>query len=66
MDTIFARVAERGEVRPEGITWRMKTLPFDLLRQEFMMTFSPVPDRVLEEIVNTLFLPLVQPRGEER
>ena len=41
----------------------MKSLPFDLLKQEFFMTFRPVADEVIEEIVDTLFLPLVLAPG---
>jgi AcrR family transcriptional regulator len=62
LDVIFARALERGEVDPARLTDRIKSLPFDLLRQEFLMTFSPVTDDALVEIVDTLFLPLVQPR----
>ncbi len=60
LDVIFSRAAERGEIDPGRVTARMRALPFDLLRQEFMMTFSPVTDDVLVEIVDTLFLPLVR------
>ncbi len=34
--------------------------PFDLLRQEILATLAPVPDDVVEEIVDTIFLPLVR------
>jgi hypothetical protein len=50
---------ERGEIKPERLTERIKSLPFDLLRHEFLTTFAPAPDHVLEEIVDTIFLPLV-------
>lgn len=60
VDTIYERAAARGEVRAERLTERVKTLPFDLLRHEFLTTFAAVPDHVLEEIVDTLFLPLVR------
>ncbi|MGR6918637.1 TetR/AcrR family transcriptional regulator [[Actinomadura] parvosata] len=59
-DVIFQRAAERGEIRPERLTERIKALPFDLLRHEILVTFAPVPDDVLEEIVDTVFLPLVR------
>ena len=61
LGVIFARASARGDIAPERVTERMKSLPFDLLRQEFMTTFRPVPDEVLVEIVDTIFLPLVQP-----
>ncbi|GAA4961512.1 TetR/AcrR family transcriptional regulator [Yinghuangia aomiensis] len=58
LDEVFTRAAHRGEVDPERVTPRMRRLPFDLLRQEFLMTFEPVPEEVLVEIVDILFLPL--------
>ncbi len=57
LDVLFARAADRGEVDPEVLTARVKSLRFDLLRHEILTTFAPVPDPVLEEIVDTLFLP---------
>jgi AcrR family transcriptional regulator len=60
-DVIFQRAVDRGEIRPEHLSDRIKSLPFDLLRHEILVTFAPVPDRVLEEIVDTIFLPLVRP-----
>ena len=59
VDVLFDRAVERGEANPELLTERIKSLPFDLLRHEFLTTFAPVPDHVLEEIVDTIFLPLV-------
>ncbi|MFF2324482.1 MULTISPECIES: TetR-like C-terminal domain-containing protein [unclassified Streptomyces] len=57
--TIFDRAAERGEIDPEHVTDRMMSLPFDLLRHELLTTNTPASDATLEEIVDTLFLPLV-------
>ena len=62
LETIYQRAAERGEVETAYLTERMKTLPFDLLRAELLTTLRPVPQPVIEEIVDTLFLPLVQVR----
>ncbi|MFD5468067.1 TetR/AcrR family transcriptional regulator [Kitasatospora sp. NPDC127059] len=59
LDTLYARAAARGEVDPDRLTARLKSLPFDLLRHEILATYAPVPDAVLEEIVDTLFLPLL-------
>ena len=57
----FAEVpAKAPEIKPEHLTERIKTLPFVLLRHEILSTFAPVPDHVLEEIVDTIFLPLVR------
>jgi AcrR family transcriptional regulator len=59
LDVLYTRAIDRGEIPPERLTDRMKSLPFDLLRHEFLMTLAPVPDDTLEEIVDTIFLPLV-------
>jgi AcrR family transcriptional regulator len=59
-DVIFDRAAGRGEIKPEHLTDRIKSLPFDLLRHEILVTFAPTPDHVLQEIVDTIFLPLVR------
>ncbi len=60
LDALFDRAADRGEINPEHLTDRIKTLPFDLLRHEFLTTFAPAPDHVLEEIIDTIVLPLVR------
>ncbi|POM22576.1 Bacterial regulatory protein, tetR family [Actinomadura rubteroloni] len=60
LDVLFGRAAERGEIAPGRLTDRVRSLPFDLLRHEILTTFAPVPDHVLEEIVDTVFLPLVR------
>ncbi|WP_037857668.1 TetR/AcrR family transcriptional regulator [Streptomyces sp. NRRL S-340] len=60
LDTLFERAAARGEIKPGPLSERVKTLPFVLLRHEILSTFAPVPDHVLEEIVDTIFLPLVR------
>jgi AcrR family transcriptional regulator len=60
LDVLFDRAIDRGEIKSELLTDRIKSLPFDLLRHEFLTTFAPVPDHVLEEIVDTIFLPLVR------
>ncbi|MCP2342152.1 TetR/AcrR family transcriptional regulator [Actinomadura rupiterrae] len=60
LDALYARAVDRGEIRPERLTERIKTLPFDLLRHEILTTFAPAPDHVLEEIVDTIVLPLMR------
>ena len=62
IDMAFDRAIARGEVDGERLTERMKNLPFDLLRNEFVTTLSPAPDATLEEIVDTLLLPLTTER----
>jgi hypothetical protein len=53
------RAVERGEVDPARLTPRIIDLPFDLFRNEWMMTLKPVPDHVLRQIVDDIFIPLV-------
>lgn len=61
LDTVLERAVRRGEIDPEKLTPRVAQLPFDLLRHELLMTYKPVPDEVLESIVDEVFLPLVRP-----
>ena len=41
-DVIFDRAVEGGEIKPEHLNERIKSLPFDLLRHEILVTFAPV------------------------
>jgi hypothetical protein len=41
------------------------SLPFDLWRNEVMLTLKPVPDHVLRQIVDDIFIPLVAWRDEQ-
>jgi AcrR family transcriptional regulator len=59
-DEMMERAIERGELDPAKLTPRIAALPFDLLRAEVLMTLRPVPPEVIEEIVDTIFLPLVR------
>ena len=58
------RAVGRGEIDPARLTPRIASLPFDLWRHEVMMTLRPVPDHVLRQIVDDIFVPLVARRGE--
>jgi AcrR family transcriptional regulator len=62
-DVFYERAVARGEIGPAPLGERVKTLPFDLLRHEILVTFATVPDPVLVEIVDTIFLPLVRGAG---
>jgi AcrR family transcriptional regulator len=61
-DVVLDRAVARGEVDPERLTPRIRDLPFALYRHEVLMSLRPVPREVMEEIVDTIFLPLVAPR----
>jgi hypothetical protein len=60
MAVILQRARGRGEVSANRISSRIARLPFDLFRHELIVTQEVVPDSVLEEIVDHIFLPLVQ------
>jgi AcrR family transcriptional regulator len=59
VEQVVNRAVERGEIDPDRLTPRIIALPFDLFRNEMMMTLKPVPDHVLRQIVDDIFLPLV-------
>ena len=58
MAAVLDHAAARGEVR-EDISPRVARLPIDLLRYELIFAHQPPSHRVLEEIVDEIFLPLV-------
>jgi len=57
---LLERAVARGEVHPALVTDRIAAVPYALLQQEFFMTLKPVPNAVIEDIVDTIFLPLVR------
>ena len=59
VEQIVNRAVERGEIDAARLTPRIIDLPFDLFRHEMMMTLKPVPDHVLRQIVDDIFIPLV-------
>ncbi|GGC79904.1 TetR family transcriptional regulator [Tersicoccus solisilvae] len=61
MDTLVARAVARGEVDPARLSPRVVGVPFDLFRQELLMTLKPIPDEVILSIVDEVFVPLVRP-----
>ena len=63
MMTILERAAERGEVQPNSIPERIATLPVDLLRHELLVTRAPASQEAALQIVDDIFLPLVQLYG---
>jgi AcrR family transcriptional regulator len=60
MTTILQRAAARGEVDPAAISPRVASLPVDLLRHELLVTRQAVPQPVIIEIVDGIFLPLLR------
>jgi AcrR family transcriptional regulator len=62
--TLLSRAVARGEAPPEAVHPRVASLPMTLLRGEYALRGIPaVPDTVLTEIVDELFLPLVRGRA---
>ena len=59
VEQVVKRAVKRGEIDPARLTPRIIALPFDLFRNEMMMTLKPVPDHVLRQIVDDIFIPLV-------
>jgi hypothetical protein len=60
LDEAIERAVARGELEPGQVSERVARVPVDLFRYELMMTLKPVSDRVIEEIVDDVFLPLVR------
>lgn len=56
---LLDRAIARGEFHPPRVTDRIAAVPYALLHQEFFMALRPVPNTVIEEIVDTIFLPLL-------
>lgn len=58
-EMIMNRALERGEIAELPHSSRIMNLPFDLLRHDIHMTFSPISDESIIEIVDMLWLPLL-------
>jgi AcrR family transcriptional regulator len=57
-DAIFRRAHERGELDLDRIPPAVLAMPFDLVRQDLLMTLKPIPEERILSIVDDLFLPL--------
>jgi AcrR family transcriptional regulator len=62
MAAIIDRAVERGEIDPARLTPHIASLPVDLVRHDLIMNNAPVPEETLIEIVDRIFLPLVERR----
>jgi len=56
---IYRRAQERGEIDLDRIPQIVLTMPFDLMRHDLLMTYKPISNERILEIVDDLFLPLV-------
>ncbi|GIE88657.1 hypothetical protein Are01nite_51370 [Actinoplanes regularis] len=64
-ETLLDRAVQRGEVDPAVVSPRLASLPFDLFRHEILTTLQPVPDAVVEEILDQIALPLLRRSSTE-
>lgn len=60
LEKVLNRGVQRGELDRDRITPRTMALPLDLLRYEVIMTRKAASKKSIEEIVDTIFLPLVE------
>ena len=66
MMAILQRAAERGEAQLDTIPPRVATLPVDLMRHELLVTRAPASQEAVLQIVDGMFLPLVELYGRGR
>jgi AcrR family transcriptional regulator len=60
VEIALQRAVARNEIGAGDIPARVVALPFELYRHEAVMTLARVPDEVLAEIVDQVWLPLVR------
>lgn len=59
--TILGRAVDRGEARPEALHPRVATVAVNLLRTEYALSgVAEIPDEVIVDIVDRVYLPLVR------
>ncbi|MGU3293162.1 TetR/AcrR family transcriptional regulator [Williamsia sp. M5A3_1d] len=58
-DTILERARERGDIGPGPLPERVRSLPFDMARYEFLVNGDLTTDAI-HDIVTTVFCPLVE------
>lgn len=56
---VLRRAVERGEIAPWVLGSRRATVAVDLLRNDILLRWDPLPDEVLVEIVDEVYLPLL-------
>ncbi|MBL1121050.1 TetR/AcrR family transcriptional regulator [Streptomyces sp. 110] len=59
IESVAQRAVERGEIDGSKLTPRITRLPFDLLRHEVLMDLAPMSAHAIQEIVDTIFIPLL-------
>ena len=63
LEQVIQRAIDSGEIQPEQVPERIARLPVDLFRHELLMTLRPLSDDAIEEIVDTIFLTLLDTRS---
>jgi len=58
-EQIFTRAHERGEIDLDSLSPAVLAMPFDLMRHDMLMTYKPIPQERVLEIVDDLFMPLI-------
>lgn len=58
-EPIYRNAAARGEIDLDHLTPRIKTVAFDLVRAELLMTLKPLPAETIESIVDEVAVPLL-------
>jgi AcrR family transcriptional regulator len=59
IESVTQRAVERGEIDGTKLTPRITRLPYDLLRHQALMDMKPMPSQDIQEIVDTIYLPLI-------
>ncbi|SUA45669.1 Bacterial regulatory proteins, tetR family [Nocardia africana] len=59
IESVTQRAVARGEVDGAKLTPRIERLPYDLLRHQVLMDLKPMPLEHIQEIVDTIYLPLI-------
>jgi AcrR family transcriptional regulator len=57
---VLRRAHERGEIDLDSTPRAILTMPFDLMRHDLLMTLKPLSQERVLEIVDDLFMPLVE------
>jgi AcrR family transcriptional regulator len=60
VEQALQRAVDRGEIGAGEIPARVVAVPYDLYRHEAVMTLGSMPDGVLVEIVDQVWMPLVR------
>jgi hypothetical protein len=56
---IYRRALVGGEVDLDRVPPIVLSMPFDLMRHDMLMTYKPIPEERVLEIVDDLFMPLI-------